>query len=64
MTNQRIRPIAICVFRKDGFHGVDDGIPFTACWKRLDEFGDGRPPLYPDGLKDLLVLKEPVTRQV
>ena len=38
----------------DGLHGVDDGIPFRAYWKRLDEFGNGRPPLYPDGLSDLL----------
>ena len=39
----------------DGLHGVDDGIPFTATGQRLDEFGPGRPPLYPDGLKELLM---------
>jgi len=38
----------------DGLHGVDDGIPFKAYWKRLDEFGDGNPPLYPDGLNEFL----------
>ena len=37
-----------------GLHGVDDGIPFTASWTRLEDFGDGNPPLYPDGLKELL----------
>ena len=39
----------------NGLHGVDDGIPFTATWKRLNEFGEGKLRLYPDGLKDLLV---------
>ncbi len=32
-----------------------DGVPFTAVWKRLDEFGrGGNGPLYPDGLIKLL----------
>jgi hypothetical protein len=35
-----------------------DGVPFTAVWKRLDEFGrDGNGPLYPDGLMKLLEQK-------
>lgn len=36
----------------------DDGVPFTATWKRLSDFGPGRPPLYPDGLLELLA-REP-----
>jgi len=28
----------------------DGGIPFTAMWKVLSEFGPGKRPLYPDGL--------------
>jgi 8-oxo-dGTP pyrophosphatase MutT (NUDIX family) len=35
-----------------------DGAPITAVWKRLDEFGPGRPPLYPDGLLELLTEDE------
>jgi len=31
---------------------LDEG--FLAVWKHLDEFGPGHPPLYPDGLLDLL----------
>lgn len=32
-----------------------DGIPFTAVWKHIDEFGrNGNGPLYPAGLMDLL----------
>jgi 8-oxo-dGTP pyrophosphatase MutT (NUDIX family) len=33
----------------------EDGIPFVAVWKSLDEFGHGQPPLYPDGLTELLL---------
>jgi 8-oxo-dGTP pyrophosphatase MutT (NUDIX family) len=32
----------------------EDGLPFVAAWKSLDEFGPGRPPLYPDGLVEML----------
>ena len=32
----------------------DDGVPFRALWKSLDEFGPGA-PLYPDGLLELLL---------
>jgi 8-oxo-dGTP pyrophosphatase MutT (NUDIX family) len=34
--------------------GDEFGMPFKVVWKRLDEFGEGKPPLYPDGLLDLL----------
>jgi ADP-ribose pyrophosphatase YjhB (NUDIX family) len=33
-------------------HEGDD--PFRAVWKSLSEFGSGGPPLYPDGLLELL----------
>jgi 8-oxo-dGTP pyrophosphatase MutT (NUDIX family) len=32
----------------------EDGLPFVAIWKSLDEFGPSQPPLYPDGLAELL----------
>jgi 8-oxo-dGTP pyrophosphatase MutT (NUDIX family) len=35
----------------------DDGAPFKALWKPLDEF-DGRAPLYPDGLLDFLAERD------
>jgi 8-oxo-dGTP pyrophosphatase MutT (NUDIX family) len=33
--------------------------PLRAVWKRLSEFGPGRPPLYPDGLLELLLETQP-----
>lgn len=33
---------------------VDINEPFKVVWKRLDELGPGKPPVYPDGLLDLL----------
>ncbi len=32
----------------------DDGIPFRSVWLRLSDLGPDSPPLYPDGLIDLL----------
>ncbi len=32
----------------------DNGDPFKVLWKPLVDFQDGRPPLYPDGLLELL----------
>jgi 8-oxo-dGTP pyrophosphatase MutT (NUDIX family) len=32
----------------------EDGVPFVAMWKSLDGFGPGQPPLYPDGLVEML----------
>ena len=34
--------------------GQDDGKPFVALWKSLDEFRAGAAPLYPDGLLGFL----------
>ncbi len=32
----------------------EDGMAFVACWKPLQEFREGKAPLYPDGLLSLL----------
>jgi len=38
----------------------DNGEPFTAVWKSLSDFMvENAPPLYPDGLLDLLHAKQP-----
>jgi 8-oxo-dGTP pyrophosphatase MutT (NUDIX family) len=42
------------VYEKDTIQGNELGTPFKAVWKRLDEFGPGRPPVYPDGLLELM----------
>jgi ADP-ribose pyrophosphatase YjhB (NUDIX family) len=36
----------------------DDGSPFRAVWKPLSDFHNGGPPLYPDGLLELLAMEE------
>jgi 8-oxo-dGTP pyrophosphatase MutT (NUDIX family) len=42
------------LYHKKTFQGDEFGQAFTVVWKRLDEFGPGRPPVYPDGLLGLL----------
>jgi len=42
------------LYEKKTLHGDEFGQPFKAVWKRLDEFGPGKPPVYPDGLLALL----------
>jgi 8-oxo-dGTP pyrophosphatase MutT (NUDIX family) len=42
------------LYEKDIILGNELGTPFKAVWKRLDEFGPGRPPVYPDGLLELI----------
>ncbi|KAF0109059.1 MAG: DNA mismatch repair protein MutT [Anaerolineaceae bacterium] len=42
------------LYQKDVIQGDEFGMPFKAVWKRLDEFGRGRPPVYPDGLLELI----------
>ena len=42
------------LYDKDVIQGDELGQPFKAVWKRLDEFGPGKPPVYPDGLIKLL----------
>ena len=42
------------LYTKELIQGDEFGQPFKAVWKQLDEFGPGKPPLYPDGLLDML----------
>jgi 8-oxo-dGTP pyrophosphatase MutT (NUDIX family) len=42
------------LYEKDVILGNELGTPFKAVWKRLDEFGPGMPPVYPDYLLELL----------
>ena len=41
-------------YEKQTIQGNELGQPFKAVWKRLDAFGPGNPPVYPDGLLELL----------
>jgi len=43
------------LYQKDMIVGNELGVKFEAFWKGQDEFGDCKPPVYPDGLLDLLV---------
>ena len=43
------------LYKKEVIQGDELGDPFRAVWKRLDEFGPGKPPVYPDGLLELLM---------
>jgi hypothetical protein len=40
--------------KKEIILGDELGEPLKVVWKRLDEFGPGSPPVYPDGLLKLL----------
>ena len=42
------------LYEQKAIRGNELGTPFLAVWKRLDEFGPSKPPLYPDGLLELL----------
>ena len=42
------------LYEKDVIQGDELGQPFQAVWKRLDEFGPEKPPVYPEGLIELL----------
>jgi 8-oxo-dGTP pyrophosphatase MutT (NUDIX family) len=44
------------LYEKDVIQGDELGQPFKAVWKRLNEFGPGKPPVYPDGLLELLMV--------
>ncbi len=44
----------IKVYEKETLQGDEFGQPFKVAWKRLNEFGPGKPPVYPDGLLELL----------
>lgn len=50
------------LYKRDVIEVVElGGVTFKAFWKRLSDFADGRVPLYPDGLFDLLAEKDHVT---
>jgi 8-oxo-dGTP pyrophosphatase MutT (NUDIX family) len=42
------------LYHKDFIQGDELGMAFKAYWKSLSGFSPGKPPLYPDGLQDLL----------
>jgi 8-oxo-dGTP pyrophosphatase MutT (NUDIX family) len=42
------------LYENETIQGDELGQPFKAVWKRLDEFGPGKPPVYPDRLLALL----------
>lgn len=42
------------LYKVETIQGDELGHPFQAVWKRLDEFGPGKPPVYPEGLLELL----------
>jgi len=42
------------LYKKSSLQGDELGQPFTAMWKHLNDFGPGKPPVYPDGLVELL----------
>jgi 8-oxo-dGTP pyrophosphatase MutT (NUDIX family) len=44
----------VSLYEKETIQGNEFGQPFKAVWKRLDEFGPGKPPVYPDGLLELI----------
>ena len=41
-------------YEKEIIEGDELGKIFRAVWKRMDELGPGSPPVYPDGLLELL----------
>jgi len=41
-------------YQEESIQGDELGNPFKAVWKRLEEFGPGKPPVYPEGLLALL----------
>ena len=42
------------LYERDEIEGVEQGMAYVACWRPLDQFEGGGPPLYPDGLLALL----------
>jgi 8-oxo-dGTP pyrophosphatase MutT (NUDIX family) len=42
------------LYKKESLQGDELGHPFIAVWKHLADFGSGKPPVYPDGLLELL----------
>jgi 8-oxo-dGTP pyrophosphatase MutT (NUDIX family) len=44
------------LYDKGHLAGDEMGTPFEAVCKRLEEFGPGKPPVYPEGLLEMLAL--------
>jgi 8-oxo-dGTP pyrophosphatase MutT (NUDIX family) len=42
------------LYTQESLQGDEFGHPFKAVWKRLDEFKRGGPPVYPEGLLELI----------
>ena len=42
------------LYRKEVIQGDEFGKKFKALWKRIDEFGPGKPPVYPEGILELI----------
>ncbi len=42
------------LYQKKLIQGDELGQRFKAVWKRLNDFGDGKPPVYPEGMLELL----------
>ena len=42
------------LYENEVIEGDEMGERFKAVWIRLDEFGEGKPPVYPEGLQALL----------
>jgi 8-oxo-dGTP pyrophosphatase MutT (NUDIX family) len=48
------------MYEHDAMTGHEDsGAPFPVLWKSLDFFARGEAPLYPDGLLELLIGRQP-----
>jgi len=44
------------IYERPALNGVEDGgLHFQAVWKPVDDFSGGDPPLYPEGLLELLL---------
>ena len=41
-------------YEEESIQGDELGEPFKAVWKRLNEFGPGKLPVYPEGLLEML----------
>jgi 8-oxo-dGTP pyrophosphatase MutT (NUDIX family) len=45
------------LYQRMNIQGDEFGVTFTAMWKRLDEFGQGKARVYPEGILELLEIK-------
>jgi 8-oxo-dGTP pyrophosphatase MutT (NUDIX family) len=45
----------LSLYEKESLPGDELGSPFTAVWKRLNDFSPETMPLYPEGLREMLL---------